>query len=719
MYLCKGSSLKADVWTPPNVVSKNSLINGWFMKVTATLLAVSGYMKIRAEECMLPHKRRATYETIRDEDEGVYTRMPSGSPNETDNDTNTNQEQEVDNEKNSAPPETRDVTEGRQVMTEMQNETESAGKEPPFHDVQPMVTDSAQAQRRNSIKRVFGPQHAACDPNQAAAFTPTERRLSGIMRTPKHADVHRAQLQKNLSALKAAQSLPNLAVTCSPKNSGSSGYKSEGGSPNHHNTNDAEYGYTTITELTTPRPLKERRLGQVPRNTSEIPEQCFHEIEVPAYDSDNGNFKGRKNLFETRYYLNSIAFMRSFADIFADKIGSSLGFTSGLNSATLQGTKIYCDIIKKGTDSKPIKVRNEIMPTIFSAKWPKEALKWKTRERNTIQDPRPGMQNTWPTQPMMDQVQSYGCHLLPLGYMPTRGRNDEQYLEWQLAFPEAERYLEMWLTHAQVRCLLFTLALYKTFLEPLNIQSGLLPTHIRTMLFWRCEASYAEFPDDRPGEIMCKFLDKLYDAIMHKKLPDYFIKSRNLFESTPRTHLLKVQEKLLRIRENLVMHMLSAVCNLHYVDSLSFYPVLDYKKLYDIITCDNLVPILNPLLQPKINTAMPKKKQREQQQSDEEESDEEDNNSNIDMWKPLTGQDARKKWKQDVRAQIEDERAKQRSAKVSVPRPQKPSTDFIDLKVLTLLSFKDHIQMSATFNVLSTHTAALAVCIYSALSLCL
>lgn len=663
-----------------------------------------GYMKIRAEECMLPHKRRATYETIKDEDEGVYTHIPSDSPNEPDSARNTVQEQDVETDNNSSPLATGDLTD-QHMMTEIPKETEYAGKAPPFHDVQPTVKNSTQSQRRYSTKRVFGPQHPDCDPNNASTFTPTERRLSGVTRMHRQVDVDRAK--KNVSALKSAHSLPNLAVMHSPKNSGSSGYKSEGGSPNN-NANGSEYGYTTITELTTPRPLEERRLGHVPRNTSEIPEQCFHDKVMPLYDDDDdrGNFKRRNNLFESRYYLNSINFMQSFADIFADKIGSSLGFTGALNSATLQGTKIYCDITKQHHDSKPIKIRNEISPTIFSAIWPEEALKWKTRKRN-INGQVPGTQYTWPTSHMVDQVLSYGCHLLPLGYIPTRSKNDEEYLEWQLAFPEAERYLETQLTHAQVRCLLFSMALYKTFLEPLNAQLGLLPTHIRTMLFWQCEQDYANWQENRPGEILCKFLEKLYEAIMNKHLKDYFIERRNLFESTPRKHLFKVQEKLKRIKENLVMHMLLAVRNLRYVKS-SFYPVFDYKKLYAIITCDNLVPILNPRLQqPTINTITPKNKQSKQQQSEEEESDEEETNSNIDLWKPVTAQDVRKKWKQDVRTQIEIERAAQRLVRAPKQKTRKPATDSIDVKLQPKKS-ADKLRKMALLEFFIPHFIAIA-----------
>lgn len=639
---------------------------------------VSGYMKIRAEESMLPHKRRTTYEIIDDEDEGVYTHISSERLEENDSGNNTLEEQDTETEKKS-PPETPDLTEGRVMMMKMQKEIESATKVLSL----PAARQAVITQRRNSTKRVFGPQHPNCDPKKESSFTPTERRLSGIIRASKYVDKHMTEQQKKLDVLKAAQSLPNLQLPESPKNSGSSGYKSEGGSPNHNNTSDTEYGYTTITQLTTPRPLKERRLGHTHHNSSEIPKQCFNAIDVPFYDydDDRGTLKDRRNLFETRYYLNSIVFMRSFADIFSDKLAVPLGFTSGLDSATLQGTKIYCDIINKDQDSRPVKIRTEIIPTIFSTIWPKEALKWKTRPRNRVPDPRPDKAYTWPTQSMVDQVHSLGCHLLPLGYMPTRGRNNEQYLEWQLAFPEAERYLETWLTHSQVRCLLFSLALYKSFLEPLNMQLGLFPAHIRTLLFWQCERNYAAWPEDRPGETLRKLLEKLYEAIMRKDLPDYFIPRRNLFESTPRTHLLKVQEKLLRIRENLVMHMLLAVRNLHYVDR-SFYPVFDCKRLYHIITTDNLFTLTNPLLQqPTLSTVTTKNKQNAHEVEDDEESEEEADDSNIDLWKPVTSKDPRKRWKQDVRTQIEIERVAQKLAKAPSPRPRKPTTDYIDIKV--------------------------------------
>jgi len=636
------------------------------MKVTSVLHAVSGYVKLRAEVSMLPHKRRATYETINDEDEGVHTRSPSDTPNETDSARSNTEEQVVESDKDSSSPETRDLT-----------ETESAANGPPFHDVQSTVTDSTQTQITDATKRVFGPQDPNSDPNKVAS-TRTERRLSGIM----HIRVDPPTFQTNRGRLGAARSTPNLAATDNPKNSGSSGYKSDGGSPD--DGVKSEYGYTTIKEMTTPRPLKELRLGHTPQNTSEIPEQCFSEIEVPYYgdEEERGNTKRRKKFFESRYYLNSVLFMRSFADIFFEKIGPSLGLTHALNSATGQGTKIYCVTTQTHSGSKPIKIRHEIIPTIFSATWPEEALQRDIRKRRIKEGSVPGVQNSWPTPAMRNQMKNYGCHLLPLGYMPTRGRNVEQHLEWQFAFPEAERYLEARLTHAQVRCLLFSMALYKTFLEPLNTELGLLPIHIRTLLFWQCERNYANWPEDRPGEILLKFLDKLYGAIRKMQLEDYFIEKRNLFESTPRTHLLRVQEKLLRIKENLVMHVLLALRNLRYIDT-AFYPVLDCKKLYDIIVSQaNLAPNLK-LQRPMINTITPKNTQSKEQ-SEEEESDEDDDTSNTDLWKGKTGNDREKKWKQARRTQIMEDRAAQQSkskAKAHVTKQRKQSTDSINIKV--------------------------------------
>jgi hypothetical protein len=610
---------------------------------------------------MLPDKRRVTYDSITDINEDAYMRVPSLSLNDIDGGSGTiHEEVEIDE---TSPPATQDLTENGH-----------GGGGPSLHDAQSIGVDSTQ--RSNRTRRVLEPQHPDCDPVSSMPFTPTERRLSGMTRVPKQTGAR--PFNKIGGALRPSRSTPNLATIQSPKHSNSSGYRSGAASPEYQSINGSEYGYYTIKELMTPRPLNMHRLSQTSQNTSEIPDQCFYgkEVKLLADEEYSSNSKRRKTLFVTHYYLNSVLYMKSFEIIFADKIGASLGFTRALDSATAQGPKILCDITQTNHDSKPIKIRHEIFPTLKSADWPEQADGWKTRKRKVTPTSMPGVQYRWPSEDMMEDLKNFGCHLLPVGYMPTRGKNGEQFMEWQLAFPEAERYLEARLTHTQFRCFLFTMALYKTFLEPLNIHQGLLPTHIRTLLFWQCERGHSKWPEDRQGNILRKFLDAMYDAIKHMRLDDYFIEKRNLFESTPRTHLLKVQEKLLRIRENPVMHMLIALRNLRYTDS-AFYPVLDYKKLYDIITRDNQTS--NPRPQQSIT---PNTNQIQQPPEDEESDEEPD--SNTDLWKGLNINDREKQWKKDVRTQIERERATQiikSKTRAAAPKHRAMPKDSIDIKV--------------------------------------
>lgn len=638
-----------------------------------------GYKKIRVEESMLPHKRRTTYETIED-DEGVYEHIASDNTEQSDRDKISKErthEQDIIAHSSTCP----EIPE----LTTIQS--------------QPSITADVPS-TSSKHKKKFGPQTEQSDPMKYINFTPTERRLSGIRKAANFSEYEDARQEPKFnsrSALKPAFSLPSLAIsdnvdsrktTSSPKHSDSSGYKSEGGSPSRHNSSpprshssDSDYGYTTITEFATPRPLDQHRLGHVPSNTAQIPMECFFKLDVPVYEEDDGiTSKGRKKLFETRHYLNSTVYMRSFADIFQEKLATPLGFASGLESATLQGTRIYCDIVQNGHDSKPVKIRNEIIPALFSTAWPqKEAFKWKSRKRNRVHDSRPNVAYTWPNQSMLEQVLRLGCHLLPLGYTPTRKSNNERHLEWQLAFPKAERYLETTLTHPQVRCLLFCLALYKSYLEPRDVQLGLSFMHIRTLLFWQCEKKYAEWPEDRPGETLKKFLKIIYEKLQLEELEDYFIPERNLFESIPNTYLYRDQKKLKHIREKLVMHVLLAVRNLRYVGS-SFYPTLDCKKLYHIITTDNL-----ETLQIQSKGVIPKPIQRQTEQDDEDDlyddSDRDSDNSNIDLWKTVNKKDPMKKWKQDRWTQIEIKKAVEKQAKKQSSKPRRPSIDSINLEV--------------------------------------
>ena len=647
----------------------------------------AGYFKLHADESSFP-ERRITRETI-EEDEGVYTHISSDNLYEPGVTEDVMQETNV----NIIIHEELDAIQDEE-QEECLNNTILASEPNIIRKISTSKSvdtiSNPSTSRKTSIKthrNVFGPQTREQDKFEAP-FTPIERKLSGIIKANKlgYLNLPTAK-KKNLSS---ARSLPDLTLptalsqgaeksTCSPKNSGdSSGYKSEGGSPNHKylsparsQCSDSDYGYTTITELMKPKPLAQHRLGHIPPNSSQIPKECFTSKEVPRYNDDES---GKNKLFDIKYYMNSITFMRSFADIFTEKLAKMLGFTSALDSATLQGSKIFCQVVQTGHDSKPIKIQNEIIPTIHSSFWPQEASKWKSRKRPEVKA------YTWPTQTMMEQVVRLGCHLLPQGFLPTRGINIEQYLEWQIAFPEAERCLEMWLTHSQTRCLLFCYTLYKTFLEPLNTQSGFNPSCFQTLLFWECEQNFARWPEDRPGDILNIFLLKMYEALKQRNLSDYFLKRKNVLESVPGVHIGKVQEKLKRITENPVMHILIALRNLRYVEA-SFYPVLDYKKLYTIITTDNLAGFLNPDL-PKTIRSKPTSKQQEDEQKNKNNI-----NFNTELKKIDNDDDVERKWNKRVRKQIEMERAAQKLTNPPPAKQRRSSTDSIDIDVSNNINF--------------------------------
>ncbi|XP_067013083.2 uncharacterized protein [Anabrus simplex] len=536
--------------------------------------------------------------------------------------------------------------------------------------------------------RVFGPR----SPDRESAskpriiYTKTERKLSGIRRP------HPAQRPIPPSVrllVPLSTSLPNLSsptrARTSPANSESSGYKSNSSLnlslPNSRGS-ESDYGYSMITELRTPRPIRLRRLGKTPARSSDIPSECFKMRDIPRHEesdsdeddktpNDANRPRSKSKLFTTRYYLNSTDYMASFADLFIDRLFEPLGFSKdSTQSPMMQGATIHCDVIHKRDDALICKSKMNIMPAIACRSWPKEGFEWIRRPRTIVR--RHNVLYQWPTQAMVNKIQSFGYNILPVGYLPTQGRNNEHQLEWQLAFPQAEAYLESCLTHAQLRCYLFTMALYKSFLEPAQkSELGLTPAHLRTALFWQCERNYADWPEYTPGVTLSAFLDCVYTSLKKEKLADYFLPQRNLYESIPVSYLRRVQEQLHRIQENLIMHVMVAVRNLRYVEGEdNFYPCLDFKRLYDIITTEDFVSILNPSL------GLAMKGSKETTKKKEEESDESDRE---DPWKSVAVHDHKRKWTKEVRRQIEAEKAAEKLT--SGPRK---STDSINLESLPI-----------------------------------
>uniref|UniRef100_A0A182K1J6 Mab-21 domain-containing protein n=1 Tax=Anopheles christyi TaxID=43041 RepID=A0A182K1J6_9DIPT len=389
----------------------------------------------------------------------------------------------------------------------------------------------------------------------------------------------------------------------------------------------SEYDYAYITAINTHQPLSVMRSAggdEAPVSTTVLPDYCITTICCPievneGYYSDDesegtdklnslylvkangtGGAAGGKMSHlhhhphqsnpeyttERRQYLNSKGFLAYFVNLFQDQLASELDIAAeDLRNATWKGAVVYSG-------------QWEIIPAILCP-WPREAIEWVHRKRDVKINPLTRQKFQWPTQPMIQKVKSFGCHVIPSGYAPKQGQNRYRQLEWKIVFPEAERYLESCLTGTQIKIYMITVLLLKTFVEP-NVTPGMSMfgmEHLRAHLFWQCETNYAAWPEDYLGEALLRFLNALLDRIKTHTLPDYFLPNRNLFENVPERVLVELHKRIFRITENPVMHMLIALRNLKLPSArLAFYPKIRIKRLYSFLVIDNPLKIVNPML---------------------------------------------------------------------------------------------------------------------------
>lgn len=434
---------------------------------------------------------------------------------------------------------------------------------------------------------------------------------------------------------------------------GTSGYKSNSSRNNESSGTESDYGYATITQCTTPKRIELSYQSHSSTSSGVLPEECWAAMKVRSLDqwSDDddeetaGSIMSKesvnKELYDTFYYLSSINFMTNFVDNFMVKLGTALGFTSdAINNALTQGASIYCDTTKLGT-----KYSFEIIPAVI-ASWPNAANQWIIRERKVIVNPRNNLNYQWPTKNMVAKAINLGCFLIPVGFRPKRGWNQNQKFQWRITFPAAERYLESCLAHSHIRCYLFTLALHKTFMESESCKMGIDSSHIKNHLFWQCEENLANWPEDRLGESLIKFLRRLYNHFSRSRLPNYFIDSCNDFKGIPKPLLLKLQHRLHDILQSPVMHTLNAIKKLKYTKE-DFYPPLNVNKLYVILTCKNPLRLTNPnipLIMKSDSTS---------------ESDVEDTSTSL--WESAKSRDKNYQWK--IRRQAQERRKAQGAPK--------------------------------------------------------
>ena len=203
-----------------------------------------------------------------------------------------------------------------------------------------------------------------------------------------------------------------------------------------------------------------------------------------------------------------------------------------------------------------------------------------------MRDKRTGVEYQWPSKEQVDAVQNLGFNIAPKGFTFPRKENVNQDsdIEWEVKFAKAEIFITRNLHHPKLRVYLFSLILFKAFLEKFE---GINEQHFRFIFYWLVEKSPGDWTEENVGEKVKLLMEYLKKHLTKQKMPHYFLSRCNMFANVANHKLRAAQEKVYRILENPVFHFLQSVNSIHY--EKNFYPKLDAKKLFRILTDDNLL----------------------------------------------------------------------------------------------------------------------------------
>jgi hypothetical protein len=364
-------------------------------------------------------------------------------------------------------------------------------------------------------------------------------------------------------------------------------------------SDDDIYEYSTITKINTPQPLNITSCER--RDT--LPQSCFTMRTIKKYEQTTEDSDEEEQLpqvqqkfYETISYISANGFMKHFQNaVFPNSLGVALGFDSseiGLAKA-IPGT-IFCNL--QDVDEDFCLLPCEIIPSV-AIQWPVTmTFEFHTRSERPTMWNKLGVEFRWPTNNMIKEISQINSVLIPKGYTPKRDKNPDSEIEWEVAFPKAHRQLDIHMSHTQIRAFLFLLTIYKTYMElPDKQYNGLSVDHIRNHMYWECESNPRDWPEHRLGTKLVLVLKSLMKKLSARHLPDFFIKKKNMFVNVPNKHLSHAQRILHEVLESPAVHFIGALRNLRYMNS-KFYPQLDLKRLYKILTTDNAITLFNSAL---------------------------------------------------------------------------------------------------------------------------
>ncbi|XP_028142295.1 uncharacterized protein LOC114336165 [Diabrotica virgifera virgifera] len=360
--------------------------------------------------------------------------------------------------------------------------------------------------------------------------------------------------------------------------------------PNSRSSNDSsDTAYTNFTDLRTPTPMD--ILNGLKRQSSKsvaLPKTCISYRKIKKISWDSDELRGEKisedDLYDTVSYINSKSFRKYSQN---DTLLSTAALYLDIQEEDIQETQIIQEKVVFDTITSEKKIPYEIIPSI-KAKWPLEqTLEFATKGERSSEGKKVCI---FPTSSMVEEIITLDCVLLPKGYSYKRGEYNDSDIEWELCFPQAQRYLESFMSHAQMKSLIILLTLHKTFIEPQTAHLGLTADHIRNFIFLECESHYSDWAEHRLGIKLLKVLKRLHTHLSQAKpcIPDFFVTNKNTLSEVPIRKIRRALMALDEILQSPLMYFIKALRNLRYTDGRNFFPPLNFKQLHDLLNKSGL-----------------------------------------------------------------------------------------------------------------------------------
>lgn len=285
------------------------------------------------------------------------------------------------------------------------------------------------------------------------------------------------------------------------------------------------------------------------------------------------------DLYEVVSYISSKGVMDHFLDnIFPNHAEEKLDLTKEEQGKIkpLPG-KIICK-----HKNEELSQTWEVVPAV-PIKWPGE----QTLEFIMKSQRSPGMRTKilFPHPAMVGEIMRLGAVVVPKGCFANDRQRKDTNLEWEFYFPQAEQYMESFMTHSQMKSYLILLCLYKTYVAPTTFEKGLLIEHIRTFFLAHLDNNFRDWPEHKLGTKLIALLKQLNVLIGSSDLRDYFITEKKPLEYISKKYLRENQRVFHEIIASPLMGFMKSLKNLQYVKgSKKFYTPFDFDKLYTIVT---------------------------------------------------------------------------------------------------------------------------------------